>query len=121
MSDPDASSDLAASYRRCRDINRAHGTTYYWSTRTLPREKQPHVFAVYAFCRIADDIVDDMDATTSPGERAAALAAFGERFLADLHRGSSDHEMLAAAVATTLESASIRTASAGSSRRWRWT
>ena len=37
--------------------NKRHGTTYYWSTRVLPRVKQHHVHALYAFCRFADDIV----------------------------------------------------------------
>ena len=42
---------LAASYRRCAQLTRAHGTTYYWSTRLLPSADQPHVFALYAVCR----------------------------------------------------------------------
>ena len=93
---------LAAAYRRCMEINRSHGTTYYWSTRVLPRAKQPHVFAVYAFCRHADDIVDDLGDTASPAERSAALDALGDRFFADLARGRSDHELLAATVDTVL-------------------
>ena len=40
---------LMRSYERCRDLTRAHGTTYYWSTRLLPRDRQPHVFALYAY------------------------------------------------------------------------
>jgi phytoene synthase len=92
---------LAAAYRRCHASTRAHGTTYYWSTRVLPRAKQPHVFAVYAFCRHADDIVDDLgDAPAA--ERAEALAAFGDRFRSDLARGGSDHELLAATVHTAI-------------------
>lgn len=91
---------LAASYRLCREVNRAHGTTYYWATRVLPRAKQPHVFAVYAFCRHADDIVDDLGDDASPQQRADALEAFGARFFADLARGESDHELLAATVHT---------------------
>jgi phytoene synthase len=87
--------DLTASYRRCREVNRAHGTTYYWSTRVLPRDKQPHVFALYAFCRAADDIVDDLGTSASVEARAAALEAFGDRFFTDLRRGCSDHELLA--------------------------
>jgi phytoene synthase len=91
---------LRASYERCRRINREHGTTYYWSTRVLPRDKQPHVFAVYAFCRYADDIVDDLGASATTAERSAALADFGDRFFADLRRGWSDDGLLAATVAT---------------------
>jgi phytoene synthase len=92
--------ELAPAYERCRKVNREHGTSYYWSTRVLPRDRQPHVFAVYAFCRHADDIVDDLGADASPAERAAALDAFGARFFADLDRGRSDHPLLAATVAT---------------------
>jgi phytoene synthase len=92
---------LAASYARCRALTRAHGTTYYWSTRLLPRRRQPHVFALYAFCRHADDIVDDLG-DRPPSDRAAALSALGERLFADLAAGRSDHPVLAALVDTTL-------------------
>jgi phytoene synthase len=98
--DPSADPTLRASYERCRRVNREHGTTYYWSTRVLPRDKQPHVFAVYAFCRHADDIVDDLGDGATAAQRAEALAGFGDRFFADLRQGWSDHELLAATVAT---------------------
>ena len=51
---------LEASYAECRRLNKRHGTTYYWSTMVLPAVKRPHVHALYAFCRYADDIVDDV-------------------------------------------------------------
>ena len=93
--------DLAASYDVCRQLTRRHGTTYYWSTRLLPRIKQPHVFALYAFCRHADDIVDDLGPAPVE-ERAAALASFGEQLFVDLDRGRSDHPVLAAVVDTVI-------------------
>ena len=90
---------LVASYERCRAINRAHGTTYYWSTTLLPADSRPHVHALYAFCRYADDIVDDLG--DAPVERRrAALAGFGDEFRRALQHGSSDHEVLAAVVDT---------------------
>ena len=51
---------LEASYAQCRAINRRHGQTYYWSTTLLAPTVRPHVHALYAFCRYADDIVDDL-------------------------------------------------------------
>ena len=51
---------LDESYERCRALNKRYGTTYYWSTFVLPRVKRHHVWALYAFCRHADDIVDDL-------------------------------------------------------------
>jgi len=90
---------LEASYARCRELNKRYGTTYYWSTKVLPRVKQHHVWALYAFCRYADDIVDDLG-PAPVAERAAALAAFGEQFFTDLARGASDHPVLRAVVHT---------------------
>ncbi len=90
---------LDASYENCRELNKRYGTTYYWSTYALPRIKRHHVWALYAFCRLADDIVDAFDGA-STDERAAALAAFGDRFVADVDRGWSADPVLKAVVHT---------------------
>ena len=90
---------LDESYARCRELNKRYGTTYYWSTKVLPRVKQHHVWALYAFCRYADDIVDDMGPAPVE-ERAKALADFGDRFFADVARGASDDPVLKAVVHT---------------------
>ena len=88
----------------CREFNKRHGTTYYWSTKVLPKVKQHHVHALYAFARYADDIVDEIPSHGGrdvPIEvRAAALADFGERFFTDLEAGSSDDPVLKAVVHT---------------------
>lgn len=90
---------LDESYARCRELNKRYGTTYYWSTKVLPRVKQHHVWALYAFCRYADDIVDDLGAV-SVERRADALADFGNRFFLDLAAGRSDDPVLKAVVHT---------------------
>ena len=95
---------LDESYALCRGFNKRHGTTYYWSTKALPKVKQHHVHALYAFARYADDIVDEIPsqggATYRSSERAAALADFGERFFVDLAAGRSDDPVLKAVVHT---------------------
>ena len=99
MSTPALPVTLEASYARCRELNKRYGTTYYWSTKVLPRVKQHHVWALYGFCRYADDIVDDLG--PAPVEqRAEALSAFGDRFFADVERGASDDPVLKAVVHT---------------------
>ncbi len=90
---------LEQSYAHCRTLNKRYGTTYYLSTYALPRVKRHHVWALYAFCRHADDIVDEFNDAQS-GERSAALHAFGEQFFADLKRGTSDDIVLKAVVHT---------------------
>ena len=90
---------LEVSYENCRQLNKRFGTTYYWSTLVLPRVKQHHVWALYAFCRYADDIVDDLGPATVE-QRAIALADFGDRFFVDAERGRSDDPVLKAVVHT---------------------
>ena len=79
---------VAAAYRRCRELHRRHGRSYYLATRLLPVASRWHVHALYGFTRTADDLVD----THGLHEPAAALAHLGER----LHAGLADP----AAVAT---------------------
>lgn len=40
-------------------IVKQSGSSFYWSMRLLPIEKRDAMFAIYAFCRIIDDIVDE--------------------------------------------------------------
>lgn len=95
---------LEESYEHCRRLNKANGTTYYWSTTVLPKVKRHHVHALYGFCRYADDIVDELSADGQPSTptdvRAKALADFGDRFFADLEAGDSDDLVLKAMVHT---------------------
>ena len=90
---------LAESYALCKEFNKRHGTTYYWSTKVLPADKRPHVHALYGFCRYADDIVDDLG-PVPVAEREAALTSFGERFFRDLAAGASTDPVLMAVVDT---------------------
>jgi 15-cis-phytoene synthase len=77
----DAGLSLAESYELCRRAQRAHSRTYYFSTRLFPPEVRPHVHALYAFMRYADEIVDNPGAT-SLEEQLCALEAFEEETLA---------------------------------------
>jgi phytoene synthase len=101
---PDGPVSLEESYELCREFNKRHGTTYYWSTLVLPPLKRPHVHALYGFARYADDIVDEIPdgghGEIPVVERAAALAAFGDRFFSDLAVGRSDDPVLKAVVHT---------------------
>jgi phytoene synthase len=87
---------LRASYTRCRQLNAAHGRTYYLATRLLPPAKRPYVHALYGFARYADDIVDDLDPALSTSDKAALLSALGDRFRA----GGGDDPVLPAVLDT---------------------
>ena len=46
---------------QCEQITRAHARTFSLASRLLPTEKRRAAFALYAFCRIADDLVDQAE------------------------------------------------------------
>jgi phytoene synthase len=77
----DGELSLAESYELCRLVQRSHSRTYYFSTQLFPPEVRPHVHALYAFMRYADEIVDNPGVTTLD-EQFAALEAFEEETLA---------------------------------------
>jgi len=74
---------LDACYRACRDIVRFHSKTFYLSSLFLEPRKRRAVWAVYAFCRTADDIVDRV---APARDRLGAIAAW-ERGLLDAYGG----------------------------------
>ncbi len=49
---------LTEGYRRCARLTWRYGTTYFWGAVLLPKPQRKHVYAIYALCRLADDIVD---------------------------------------------------------------
>jgi phytoene/squalene synthetase len=46
-------------FNYCREVTRVHSKSFYVSTMMLPEERRWATFAVYAFCRYADNIVDE--------------------------------------------------------------
>jgi len=90
---------LESSYAACKALTKLHGTTYYGASLVLPKVKRHHVWALYGFCRYADEIVDAAD-WSSTAERAIALESLGWRFRHDLARGRSDDPVLKAVVHT---------------------
>ncbi|HRF94015.1 MAG TPA: squalene/phytoene synthase family protein [Aggregatilineales bacterium] len=49
---------LERAYHHCSDITKHHSRTFYIASGLLPPEKRRAVRALYAFCRVTDDIVD---------------------------------------------------------------
>ncbi|HTP09199.1 MAG TPA: squalene/phytoene synthase family protein, partial [Anaerolineae bacterium] len=58
---PQALSDrvlLDRAYAHCAQVTATHSRSFYRASGFLPREKRRAVRALYAFCRVTDDIVD---------------------------------------------------------------
>ncbi len=91
----DGGLSVAESYELCRRVQRSHSRTYYFSTRLFPAEVRPHVHALYAFMRYADEIVDNPGLSTLE-EQLAALEAFEEETLAAMAREEVSNPVLRA-------------------------
>lgn len=59
MTDWRIPAELRAAYQGCRGVAAAHGRSYYLATSLLPAARRPHVWALYAFARTADELVDN--------------------------------------------------------------
>ncbi len=63
--------ELRSAYARCEQITRTHSRTFYLASAFMPRPKRRAIRALYAFCRVSDDMVD-----RSEGNSAARLSAW---------------------------------------------
>ena len=96
---------LETGYARCAELTRQYGTTYYWGALLLPKRQRRDVYAVYALCRLADDIVDEPDkvddvSVPTTGTEAERLTAFRGIFFEALQHGTSDEPVMAAVVSS---------------------
>jgi squalene synthase HpnC len=73
---------LARAYAACEALARSHYENFPVASRLLPAPMRPHVAAVYAYARVADDIADEGSAP--PEERLAQLNAWQRRLHAAL-------------------------------------
>ncbi len=53
-----SSDNLTAAYSVCRRVTMEHAKTFYLASFFLPRQKRNACYAVYAFCRYIDDLID---------------------------------------------------------------
>jgi len=121
---------LTEGYRQCAKLTWRYGTTYFWGAALLPRPQRKHVYAVYALCRLADDIVDlpngqhpgpspggstnsadipvdgpptdPQAASTSSSNPSVRLATFAKSFQTSLAEGGGTDPVMAAVVDTVI-------------------
>ena len=62
--------------RAVEAIVRRAGTSFYRGMRVLPRDRRTAMYAVYAFCRLVDDVADE---PAPMAEKLAGLAQWRER------------------------------------------
>jgi len=78
---------LTAAYRHCAEIVRKSGSSFAAAFWLLDRPQRRAIHAIYAFCRLADDIADD---PALRGDRTLLLARWREELDAAC-AGTSEH------------------------------
>ncbi|MDF3042023.1 MAG: crtB [Thermomicrobiales bacterium] len=79
---PAAVAGGAIEWRLCAAIARSHGRSFFLASHCLPPDRRRAIHAIYAYCRIADDIADhSADATSA----ALALDAWERQLAAPTH------------------------------------
>jgi squalene synthase HpnC len=86
--------ELASAYAHCQRLARQHYENFPVASFLLPARARPHIAAVYAFARRADDMADEGDRPQAA--RLADLDAWGEglRVAASGHVSLSDPDAL---------------------------
>jgi len=84
--------ELEACYRYCEALCRARHHNYPVASMFARSQLRKHIFALYAFARVADDFADE---TTYEGRRARELDRWEEQ-LHDAYRGRAEHPVFVA-------------------------
>ena len=91
--------------RRSKTIQQRTGRTFHVATRVLPQRVRHRTYVLYAFFRVADDVVDD-GSVTDPTVQRETL----ERFRAEALGRAETNDPVLAAFAEVREAAGIREA-----------
>ena len=78
-----------AAYRHCQRVTRRSGSSFGAAFWMFPRPRRRALHAIYAFCRLADDIADD---PAVRGDRGRLLARWRAE-LEDAYRGKPTHSV----------------------------
>lgn len=74
--------DVKEAYQYCEKVIAHHSKTFYKAFSILPKDERKAVWAVYAFCRTVDDIVDEGE---NPAAELAGFKSEFEQFLSGMY------------------------------------
>ncbi|MCX6144567.1 MAG: squalene synthase HpnC [Ignavibacteriales bacterium] len=80
-------------FQFCEHLAHDHLENFPVASLLVPREKRPHVYAIYSFARVADDYADEPGLT--PAERVNSIAEWEEQLI-DAYRGHAHHPVFVA-------------------------
>jgi squalene synthase HpnC len=99
---PDAAPGLEDARAYCRRLAESHYENFHVASWFLPRAMRPHFHAIYAYCRISDDLGDEVG---DPAQALALLDLWG-RELDACYEGRARHPVFVA-LSETIRARSI--------------
>ena len=96
----DSAAFMAEGREECRNITKKYGTSFYFATQFFPREMREGIYAIYAFARIPDEIVDDPNCRDRD-EAVRKLNAWCDEWREAMWMGRSDSDPVLNFIATT--------------------
>ncbi len=99
---PDIAPTLEEARAWCKRLAESHYENFHVASWFLPRNLRPHFHAIYAYCRVSDDLGDEVGDTA----QALALLDFWGRELDACYEGRTRHPVFVA-LAETINECSI--------------
>jgi squalene synthase HpnC len=96
---PAAKPTLAEARRWCQRLTETHYENFHVASWFLPKRLRPHFHAIYAYCRVSDDLGDE----TGSREQGLALLDFWGQELDACYRGETRHPVFVALAETIRE------------------
>ena len=93
---PETAPTVAEAMAWCRRLAETHYENFHVASWFLPEKLRPHFHAIYAYCRVSDDLGDEVN---SP-EQALALLDFWQGELEACYRGQVRHPVFVALAET---------------------
>ncbi len=98
---PDAAPTLAEARAYCRELAESHYENFHVASWFLPKALRPHFHSIYAYCRISDDLGDEVP----DAAQALALLDLWGRELDACYKGCARHPVFVALAETIRECA----------------
>ncbi|MEO7005083.1 MAG: squalene synthase HpnC [Acidobacteriaceae bacterium] len=93
---PDHAVTLEEAQQYCRALAESHYENFHVATWFLPKRFRPHFQSIYAYCRISDDLGDEV----GDAQQSLALLDFWNRELDACYRGEARHPVFIALAET---------------------
>lgn len=93
---PEHAPSLAEAQAYCRRLAESHYENFHVATWFLPKRLRPHFQSIYAYCRISDDLGDEV----GDAQQSLALLDFWNRELDACYHGEARHPVFVALTET---------------------